>query len=83
MTLNLGYGCVDAKGRYLVPVYPPDGDEDDPVVLAAYDAEMKELWRMLLPEDVTPYRIFAAPSGELLLVSDQGSTIHVAELVGG
>jgi hypothetical protein len=78
LTLCMGRAGLDDRGRYWVAYFPP---EEEALQLRVYDSALRFLGAVPLPDDVAPFRIYQAPTGELILLDGQSSALHVCRIV--
>jgi hypothetical protein len=79
LTLAMGMGCRDAKGRYWITNLPED--ETDLMEITIFEKDLETVvTSFFLPDGIFCWQMFQAPNGQMYLVSTSESTIYVCDV---
>jgi len=80
LSLAMAMGCRDNQGRYWMVTLPEDDDAQSRV--SVLDGELKPVMdSFLLPEGIYSWQLACSPTGQMILVSTNESTLYVCDVV--
>jgi hypothetical protein len=76
LSLTMGRGCRDSRGRYWMVEVPPE--DDTPMYIHVLGADLEPLVApFAMPDGIFTWEVVEAPDGRLVFVSSGESTIYV------